>query len=82
MKVSWLMTGLGAVTLSSFAAAAEQAPPPQPDPAIKAFLECINTEAQKQITEGSDKITNAQTVIDACADKKQALLNAINPTLA
>ena len=83
MTHTWPLALLACTAITSFSAAAEDAPPPpQPDPTLSAYLACINAEAQKQVSEGSDKINNAQRVIDACADKKQALLGAINEAVA
>ncbi|MGS2724819.1 hypothetical protein ACVBEJ_13855 [Porticoccus sp. GXU_MW_L64] len=83
MTFARLLSGLAFAAVTTISMAAEDTPPqPQPDPTLKAYLDCINTEAQKQTSQGNDKISSAQIVIDACAVQKQALLTAINQSVA
>lgn len=81
MKNCRLIIALTTLLAGTSIAYAEEATP-QANPEIKGYLECINTETKKQTEEGSDKINDAQLVIDACSKERQSLLDSIDPSVA
>ncbi len=44
---------------------------------LQRYLDCVNNAAKAQQAEGSDKLSNAQSVISTCENQKQALLQAL-----
>jgi len=55
----------------SLSAAAQQT---QTDSLMQRYLDCINSSAKQQQEQGSDKLSNSQTVISACSSEREALL--------
>ena len=42
---------------------------------LKQYLDCINQQTKGDNSENSDRVVDAQKVLDACANERQAVLN-------
>ncbi len=72
--ISWVCCASLCMSATFVAAGTQQTPI---DPTLQRYLDCVNSAAKAQQAEGSDKLSNAQSVIGSCADQKQALLQAL-----
>ena len=47
------------------------------EPPLKQYLECLNQQTRGNNNKNSDRIANADKVIEACASERQAVLDSL-----
>ena len=74
-----LITSTGALSLTALCALLLVTPTSQAsdDTPFGRYLECLNSQTKGSDNKNSDRIINADRVLEACADERQAVLDSM-----